>query len=114
MLAPVLRPFRAGGVTFTNPTPVDQSFDAVLNYLKKQGKAIESADKQIGQIYTAQERSKKTATRIMVIFIKDNVPKLLFVLPSSRSSSIPSGNTGLNPLPTISSLSSSWMLLKLP
>ncbi|MGA2434343.1 MAG: hypothetical protein ABSG25_03565 [Bryobacteraceae bacterium] len=61
-----------GGVTFSNPASLDQSFDAVLNYLKKQGKAIESADKQIGQIFTAQERSKKIATRIMVIFIKDS------------------------------------------
>lgn len=65
----------AGGVTFQNPTPIDKTFEIVVNELKREGHSIERADKDTGQIITAMEIAggyTQTGTRIVVTLIKDN------------------------------------------
>src|SRR5271166_3952564 len=65
----------AGGVTFQNPTPMDKTFEVVVNELKREGHSIDRADKDAGQIITAMEITggySQTGTRIIVTLIKDN------------------------------------------
>jgi len=65
----------AGGVTFQSPTPIEKTFDVILNELKREGQSIDRADKDAGQIVTAMDISggySQTGTRIMVILIKDS------------------------------------------
>jgi hypothetical protein len=64
-----------GGVTLQNPTPIDKTFEIVVNELKREGHSIDRADKDAGQIITAMEITggySQTGTRIIVTLIKDN------------------------------------------
>src|SRR5260370_38155356 len=49
------QPDTAGAATFTDSSGVDKVFVVILEYLKKQGYTIDSADKNIGQITTAMD-----------------------------------------------------------
>ncbi|MGO9239700.1 MAG: hypothetical protein ACLQBJ_02730 [Bryobacteraceae bacterium] len=65
----------AGGVTFQVNDAYDNSYDIALNYLKRGGHTIDSADKDVGQIITAIEITggySQTGTRIQVTLIKDS------------------------------------------
>ncbi len=64
-----------GGTTFQAAAPYDKAYDAVLNYLKRQGYTIDSAGKDTGQIITAMDTSGRytqTGTRVEVTCIKDS------------------------------------------
>jgi hypothetical protein len=64
-----------GGTTFQAAVPYDRAYDAVLNHLKRQGYAIESAGKDTGQIITAMDIKggySQTGTRVQVTCIKDS------------------------------------------
>lgn len=63
-----------GGTTFQANLPYDKAYDAVLNYLKRQGYTIDAASADTGQIATAMDVKggyRQTGTRIIVVFIKD-------------------------------------------
>ena len=65
----------SGGVTFPSSLPYDESFDAVSNYLKRNGREIESGNKDTGSLVTVMEIAGKytqTGTRIHVTLIKDS------------------------------------------
>jgi hypothetical protein len=65
----------AGGVTFQSPTSMEKTFEVIANDLKRQGHAIDRADKDAGQIVTAMEITggyTQTGTRILVTLIKDS------------------------------------------
>jgi hypothetical protein len=65
----------AGGIIFQSLFPYDKFFDAVTNYLKRNGHEIESSNKETGAIVTAMEIAGKytqTGTRIHVTLIKDS------------------------------------------
>src|ERR1035441_2217433 len=65
----------SGGVTFQRNAPYEKTFDDVLNFLKKQGYGIDSADKDAGTIYTELSIKggwKQTGTRVNVTLIKDS------------------------------------------
>ena len=67
------QPDTAGSATFTDPSGIDRVFSVVLDYLKKQGYTIESADKNIGQIMTAMDIKggfTQTGTTVQVTLIK--------------------------------------------
>jgi hypothetical protein len=64
-----------GGVTFQSPTPIEKTYDLILNDLKRQGHSVDRADRDAGQIVTAMEiegNHSQTGTRISVTLIKDN------------------------------------------
>jgi len=68
----------SGGVTFENMAPLDKTYEVVLNFLKRQGHTIDSADKDVGQIMTAMSIKggySQTGTRIQVTLIKDTDTK---------------------------------------
>jgi|ERR1700730_728684 len=63
-----------GSATFTASLEVDKVFVTVLEYLKKQGYTIDSADKNIGQITTAMDIKggfTQTGTTVQVTLIRD-------------------------------------------
>src|SRR6516165_3145034 len=63
----------SGGVTFRSPLPYEKCFDAVSNYLKRNGCEIESGNKDTGSLVTAMEIAGKynqAGTRIHVTLIK--------------------------------------------
>ncbi len=69
------QPDTAGAATFTDSSGVDKVFVVVLEYLKKQGYTIDSADKNIGQITTAMDIKggfTQTGTTVQVTLIKDS------------------------------------------
>jgi hypothetical protein len=62
-----------GGVTFRSSLPYEKCFDAVGNYLKRNGCEIESGNKDTGSLVTAMEIAGKynqAGTRIHVTLIK--------------------------------------------
>lgn len=64
----------AGGVTFQVVKPFEATYEATLNYLKREGHTIDSADKDIGQIITAIDIKggySQTGTRVQLTLIKD-------------------------------------------
>jgi hypothetical protein len=68
------QPDTAGSATFTDSSGVDRVFVVVLEYLKKQGYTIDSADKNIGQITTAMDIKggfTQTGTTVQVTLIRD-------------------------------------------
>ena len=68
------QPDTAGSATFTASLEVDKVFVAVLEYLKKQGYTIDSADKNIGQITKAMDIKggfTQTGTTVQVTLIRD-------------------------------------------
>ena len=68
----------SGGVTFEHAGAYDKTYDAVLNFLKRQGHTIDSADRDIGQIITAMDIKggySQTGTRIQITLIKDSETK---------------------------------------
>jgi hypothetical protein len=69
------QPNTAGSATFTDSSGVDKVFVAVLEYLKKQGYTIDSADKNVGQIITAMEIKggfTQIGTTVQVTLIRDS------------------------------------------
>lgn len=65
----------SGGESFQVNMPYDKTYDAVLNFLKKQDYRIEEASKETGQITTAIEVSgtwRQTGKRVLVTFIKES------------------------------------------
>lgn len=69
------QPDTAGSATFTDSSGVDKVFSVVLDYLKKKGYTIDSADKNIGQISTAMDIKggfTQTGTTVQVTLIKDS------------------------------------------
>jgi hypothetical protein len=69
------QPDTAGSVTFTDSSGVDKVFAVVLEYLKKQGYTIDSADKNVGQIITAMDIKggfTQTGTTVQVTLIRDS------------------------------------------
>jgi len=65
----------AGGITFQRTAPYDKTFEDVVNFLKKQGYEIDSADKDTGNIFTTMlitGKWKQTGTRVSVTLIKDS------------------------------------------
>ena len=68
----------AGGVTLSSSLPLASAYDTVLNSLKREGRVIDSADREIGQIITAMEitgRFSQTGTRLQITFIKEGESK---------------------------------------
>ena len=64
----------AGGVEFQRSASHDETYDAVLTFLKKQGYTVESADKEVGQIITAMDIKggwRQTGTRVQITLIKE-------------------------------------------
>jgi hypothetical protein len=54
----------------------EKAYDTVLNFLKKQDYAFDSASKEMGQVVTAMTITggwKQTGTRVQVTLIKDSV-----------------------------------------
>ena len=69
------QPDTSGSVTFSDPSGVDKVFGVVLEYLKKHGYTIESADKNVGQIITVMDIKggfTQTGTTVQVTLIKDS------------------------------------------
>ena len=69
------QPETAGSATFTDSSGIDRVFVVVLEYLKKQGYTIESADKNVGQIITTMDIKggfTQTGTKVQVTLIRDN------------------------------------------
>lgn len=65
----------AGGVKFQVNSSYEKAYDTVVNFLKKQDYAIDSASKETGQVVTAMTITgswKQTGTRVQITFIKDN------------------------------------------
>lgn len=65
----------SGGVKFQVAKPFDAVYESALNFLKRADYAIDSADKDAGQIVTAMTISggySQTGRRVYVIFIKDS------------------------------------------
>ena len=65
----------AGGITFQRAAPYDKTFEDVVNFLKKQGYEIDSADKDTGNIFTTMSitgKWRQTGTRVSVTLIKDS------------------------------------------
>jgi len=64
-----------GGVTFQQASAMDKTYDALLNYVKREGLTIDSASKETGQIVTSIEVAGKyhqTGTRVYLTVIKDS------------------------------------------
>jgi hypothetical protein len=64
----------AGGELVSVPKNYDAAYEAALNYLKKEGRTIESASKETGQIITAIEVKgswRQTGTRAIVTLIRE-------------------------------------------
>ena len=81
----------SGGETFQVNKPFIQSYDAVLNLLKRRHYTIQAASKEIGQIITAISSItggwRQTGTRIKVTLIKDSEAQtsiLVAVMKHSR------------------------------
>jgi hypothetical protein len=69
------QPDTAGSATFTDPSGPERVFAVALEYLKKQGYTIDSADKTVGQINTAMDIKggfTQTGTTVQVTLIKDS------------------------------------------
>jgi hypothetical protein len=69
------QPDTAGSATFADSLGVDRVFVAVLEYLKKHGYTIDSADKNVGQIITAMDIKggfTQTGTTVQVTLIRDS------------------------------------------
>jgi hypothetical protein len=65
----------SGGVTIPSPLPYKKCFDAVSNYLKRNGREIESGNKDTDSLVTVMVIAAKytqTVTRIHVTLIKDS------------------------------------------
>jgi len=65
----------SGGVKFQVSKPVDVVYESALTFLKRADYAIDSADKEAGQIITAMTISggySQTGRRVYVILIKDS------------------------------------------
>lgn len=65
----------AGGVKWQAAKSYQDSYDAVLNWIKRADYTIESADRDTGQVVTAMSVTggyNQTGTRLMVTLIKDN------------------------------------------
>jgi hypothetical protein len=63
-----------GGVTFASSLAYAAAHDAALNFLKKDGYGIESADREAGQIVTSIEitgRFSQTGTRLQITIMKE-------------------------------------------
>ena len=63
-----------GGQSFVVQVPIDRAFDLVLNGLKRDGSAIDEADRVIGRIVTGLTVTggwTQTGRRVVVVFIKD-------------------------------------------
>ena len=64
-----------GGVTFSTALPVEKCFNATLNFLKRHDYAIDSVDRDAGQIATALDVKggySQTGTRVLITLIKDS------------------------------------------
>lgn len=69
------QPDVTGSATFTDSAGVEKVFAVVLEYLKKQGYTIDSADKNVGQIVTAMDIKggfTQTGTTVQVTLVRDN------------------------------------------
>jgi hypothetical protein len=67
------KPFNVKDATVvTVPMSESQTFDALLNSLKRQGYSIEISEKDGGQIATSFTKEKKGRTRVEIVLIQDN------------------------------------------
>ena len=67
-----------GGATFASPTALDKAFEGIVTKLKREGHAIDRADRDAGEIVTAMEITggySQTGTRIQISLIKESDEK---------------------------------------